>query len=209
MENDSGVSRENSENHESREKPEAGTGKSRRYFTRHGYLRDFIRNDRGEYLYDGDVYCYNTPEIPFQSAFLRLLLLSCGAFLAQIPGGCFQSAGMRDSFYVVLHYVCALVSAGSLIWALVRLTSGGETLRAYVYKATVQALPGRAVLVMCAAGAGMLGPALCMIVHGTAGRLAGLLLCLLLKAALLAGAWLLRRYVQTLPWEGPPEETAD
>lgn len=62
---------------------------------------------------------------------------------------------------------------------------------------------------MCAAGAGMLGTALCMIVHGTAGRLAGLLLCLLLKAALLAGAWLLRRYVQTLPWEGPPEETAD
>ena len=29
-----------------------------------------------------------------------------------------------------------------------------------------------------AAGAGMLGTALCMIVHGTAGRLAGLLLCL-------------------------------
>ena len=84
MENDSGVGRENSENHESREKPEAGAGKRRRHFTRHGYLRDFIRNDRGEYLYDGDVYCYNTPEIPFQSAFLRLLLLSCGAFLAQI-----------------------------------------------------------------------------------------------------------------------------
>ena len=101
------------------------------------------------------------------------------------------------------------INNGSVVWALVRLTSGGETLRAYVYKATVQALPGRAVLVMCAAGAGMLGTALCMIVHGTAGRLAGLLLCLLLKAALLAGAWLLRRYVQTLPWEGPPEETAD
>ena len=84
-----------------------------------------------------------------------------------------------------------------------------ETLRAYVYKATVQALPGRAVLVMCAAGAGMLGTVLCMIVHGTAGRLAGLLLCLLLKAALLAVAWLLRRYVQTLTWEGPPKETAD
>ena len=28
-------------------------------------------------------------------------------------------------------------------------------------------------------------------------------------AALLAGAWLLRRYVQPLPWEGPPKETAD
>ena len=62
---------------------------------------------------------------------------------------------------------------------------------------------------MCAAGAGILGTVLCMIVHGTAGRLAGLLLCLLLKAALLAVAWLLRRYVQTLPWEGPPKETAD
>lgn len=64
---------------------------------------------------------------------------------------------------------------GSVVWALVRLTSGGETLRAYVYKATVQALPGRAVLVMCAARGRNTGNG---VVHdrprdgGTAGRAA-------------------------------------
>ena len=98
---------------------------------------------------------------------------------------------------------------GSVVWALVRLTSGGETLRAYVYKATVQALPGRAVLVMCAAGAGILGTVLCMDRPRDGGTAGGAAAVPSAEAALLAGAWLLRRYVQTLPWEGPPEETAD
>ena len=131
------------------------------------------------------------------------------ALVVLVLAGGFSGETMAHCVFQILPYLVEVGAVGSVVWALVRLTSGGETLRAYVYKATVQALPGRAVLVMCAAGAGILGTVLCMIVHGTAGRLAGLLLCLLLKAALLAGAWLLRRYVQTLPWEGPPKETAD
>ena len=139
---------------------------------------------------------------------LRLWALGLVLVVLVLAGG-FSGEAMSHCVFQILPYLVEVGAVGSVVWALVRLTSGGETLRAYVYKATVQALPGRAVLVMCAAGAGILGTVLCMIVHGTAGRLAGLLLCLLLKAALLAVAWLLRRYVQTLPWEGPPEETAD
>ena len=139
-----------------------------------------------------------------RSSFFVFYILRFLVLVVLVLAGGFSGEAMSHCVFQILPYLVEVGAVGSVVWALVRLTSGGETLRAYVYKATVQALPGRAVLVMCAAGAGMLGTALCMIVHGTAGRLAGLLL-----AALLAGAWLLRRYVQTLPWEGPPEETAD
>ena len=91
-----------------------------------------------------------------------------------VLAGGFSGETMAHCVFQILPYLLEVGAVGGVVWALVRLTSGGETLRAYVYKATVQALPGRAVLVMCAAGAGMLGTALCMIVHGTAGRLAGL-----------------------------------
>ena len=204
MENDSGVSRENSENHESQEKPEAGAGKRRRQFTRHGYLRDFIRNDRGEYLYDGDVYCYNTPEIPFQSAFLRLLLLSCGAFLAQIPGGCFQSAGMRDSFYVVLPYVCALVSAGSMIWALVRLKWAGDPVRDYLYRVSAKAFPLRAWLAVGFSFLAFLGQWIYLALHGAEGLLPETLAFQLLECVSAAAAFLAWRYFQKLSWKKRP-----
>ena len=170
--------------------------KKKKQAGRRAYLNDFHRDLTGAYIYDGSHFHFAGDG--WKQVLLRLWALGLVLVVLVLAGG-FSGETMSVEVGAV----------GSVVWALVRLTSGGETLRAYVYKATVQALPGRAVLVMCAAGAGILGTALCMIVHGTAGRLAGLLLCLLLKAALLAGAWLLRRYVQTLPWEGPPKETAN
>lgn len=192
-----------------RRRPSEGAGmadKKKKQAGRRAYLNDFHRDLTGAYIYDGSHFHFAGDG--WKQALLRLWALGIVLVVLVLAGG-FSGETMSHCVFQILPYLVEVGAVGSVVWALVRLTSGGETLRAYVYKATVQALPGRAVLVMCAAGAGMLGTALCMIVHGTAGRLAGLLLCLLLKAALLAGAWLLRRYVQTLPWEGPPEETAD
>ena len=192
-----------------RRRPSEGAGmadKKKKQAGRRAYLNDFHRDLTGAYIYDGSHFHFAGDG--WKQVLLRLWALGLVLVVLVLAGG-FSGEAMAHCVFQILPYLVEVGAVGSVVWALVRLTSGGETLRAYVYKATVQALPGRAVLVMCAAGAGILGTVLCMIVHGTAGRLAGLLLCLLLKAALLAVAWLLRRYVQTLPWEGPPKETAD
>ena len=159
--------------------------KKKKQAGRRAYLNDFHRDLTGAYIYDGSHFHFAGDG--WKQALLRLWTLGIVLVVLVLAGG-FSGETMAHCVFQILPYLLEVGAVGSVVWALVRLTSGGE---------------------MCAAGAGMLGTALCMIVHGTAGRLAGLLLCLLLKAALLAGAWLLRRYVQTLPWEGPPEETAD
>ena len=168
--------------------------KKKKQAGRRAYLNDFHRDLTGAYIYDGSHFHFAGDG--WKQVLLRLWALGLVLVVLVLAGG-FSGETMSHCVFQILPYLVEVGAVGSVVWALVRLTSGG------------QALPGRAVLVMCAAGAGILGTVLCMIVHGTAGRLAGLLLCLLLKAALLAGAWLLRRYVQTLPWEGPPKETAD
>ncbi len=65
-----------------------------------------------------------------------------------VLAGGFSGETMAHCVFQILPYLMEVGAVGSVVWALARLTSGGETLRAYVYKATVQALPGRAVLVM-------------------------------------------------------------
>ena len=152
--------------------------KKKKQAGRRAYLNDFHRDLTGAYIYDGSHFHFAGDG--WKQALLRLWALGIVLVVLVLAGG-FSGETMAHCVFQILPYLMEVGAVGSVVWALVRLTSGGEKLRAYVYKATVQALPGRA----------------------------GLLLCLLLKAALLAGAWLLRRYVQTLPWEGPPEETAD
>ena len=143
--------------------------KKKKQAGRRAYLNDFHRDLTGAYIYDGSHFHFAGDG--WKQALLRLWALGIVLVVLVLAGG-FSGETMAHCVFQILPYLMEVGAVGSVVWALVRLTSGGETLRAYVYKATVQALPGRAVLVMCAAGAGMLGTALCMIVHGTAGRAA-------------------------------------
>ena len=136
--------------------------KKKKQAGRRAYLNDFHRDLTGAYIYDGSHFHFAGDG--WKQALLRLWALGIVLVVLVLAGG-FSGETMAHCVFQILPYLMEVGAVGSVVWALVRLTSGGETLRAYVYKATVQALPGRAVLVMCAAGAGMLGTALCMIVH--------------------------------------------
>ncbi len=56
--------------------------------------------------------------------------------------GGFSGETMAHCVFQILPYLLEVGAVGSVVWALVRLTSGGETLRAYVYKATVPGAAG-------------------------------------------------------------------
>ena len=141
--------------------------KKKKQAGRRAYLNDFHRDLTGAYIYDGSHFHFAGDG--WKQALLRLWALGIVLVVLVLAGG-FSGETMAHCVFQILPYLVEVGAVGSVVWALVRLTSGGETLRAYVYKATVQALPGRAVLVMCAAGDGA--------VHdrprngGTAGRAA-------------------------------------
>ena len=144
--------------------------KKKKQAGRRAYLNDFHRDLTGAYIYDGSHFHFAGDG--WKQVLLRLWALGLVLVVLVLAGG-FSGETMSHCVFQILPYLVEVGAVGSVVWALVRLTSGGETLRAYVYKATVQALPGRAVLVMCAAGAGMLGTVLCMIVRPRDGGTAG------------------------------------
>lgn len=110
---------------------------------RRAYLNDFHPTAGGDYVYTG-------PMLPWPPAgqgtrnqvLLRLWALALVGALATVAGGCLPGVEMDGRPYVLLPYMAGLVLAGCSLWSLARLTGGGEELRAYVYQATVERLPG-------------------------------------------------------------------
>jgi hypothetical protein len=77
---------------------------------------------------------------------------------------------MANCPYVILPYVVGFVSAVSLCWGLGRLTAGGDPLRAYVYEASVKAIPQRAMLTAVFAGLAVLGEGVYLLLHGSSNE---------------------------------------
>jgi hypothetical protein len=137
---------------------------------RRAYLNDFRKNAAGEYLYTGDHYQF-VPEGKTRRRFLAEQWLFCGGLLiASVLSGCIPATGMANCPYVILPYVVGFVSAVSLCWGLGRLTAGGDPLRAYVYEASVQAIPQRAMLTAVFAGLAALGEGVYLLLHGSANK---------------------------------------
>lgn len=102
------------------------------------YLNDFHRDLTGAYIYDGSHFHFAGDG--WKQAILRLWALGIVLVVLVLAGG-FSGETMAHCVFQILPYLMEVGAVGSVVWALVRLTSGGETLRAYVYKATVQSLP--------------------------------------------------------------------
>lgn len=146
------------------------------------YLDDFRKDLNGNYQYTGSYRRYNGKIA--RSKMLALLWLLCGGALAAlIAAGCVPAPGAMDRFYVLLPYMAALVAAVSVVWALARLTAGGDPLRSYLYEQTVKALPTRCVLVVAFAGISAVGECVDLYLHGAQGAQIPSLLYLLLLIA--------------------------
>ena len=94
-----------------------------------------------------------------------------------------------------------------MIWAVLRLRKAEEPIREYIYKKSVQALPHRAMLCMIFAGLGFVTMVLYLVMNGSGGRVASVIVALLALGA--GGTWLLWRYMLTLKWEKLPARDLD
>ena len=96
-----------------------------------------------------------------------------------------------------------------MIWAVARLRKAEDPIREYVYKKSVQPLPHRAMLCMIFAGLGFVTMVLYLVMNGSGGRVASVIVYLALKALVAGGAWLLWRYMLILKWEKLPARDLD
>lgn len=167
---------------------------------RREYLEDFHRDLNGEYIYEGEYYRYADEGLPYRRAMPRLGLLCAAMLLAQGAAGCVPSVGMSGKFYVILPYALSLVSSVSVCWAMARLWNGGERLRAYVYEATVKALPRRALLTLVFSAICIAGEIFCLLRSGAEHDLTGSMAFLALNAAALLCALLARRLLRGCRW---------
>lgn len=109
---------------------------------RRAYLDDFHPTARGDYVYTGKMIPWPAPgRGTRKQVLLRLWCWALLGTLAAVLGGCLDGVGMGGRPYVLLPYMAGLILAGCSLWSLIRLTGGGEELRAYVYQATVERLP--------------------------------------------------------------------
>lgn len=135
------------------------------------YLDDFARDLNGNYEYRG-AYCHYTGSVPRRKRLARLWGLCAAASALAVGAGFVPGATARAAVYVSLPYMAALLAVVYSLWALVRMTAGGEPLRAYIHEQTVQKLPGRCLLAAVLCGVAAAGQLVSLVLAGfSAARL--------------------------------------
>lgn len=154
---------------------------------RRAYLDDFRQDGDGTYVYTGAVHRYAGP-IPRRRALALLWLLAADMALAEIVAGCIPAAGMQNTVYVLLPYVCTILTLGWQIYTLCRFTAGGDPLRDYVYQGTAARFRLQGLLAAGLAAVTLAGETVYLILHGAEGMVGGTVLFAALQGAALAGA---------------------
>ena len=167
------------------------------------YLDDFEKDLNGNYQYRGAHYHYKGTKSRGR-ALAGLWVLCGGGAALVVAAGLVPGATAYAPFWLLLPYMAEVGLTGSIVWAMTRWQAREYPMRAYVYKATVKALPGRCMAEAVLAGAGAAAEVVYLLLSGAGGHGLMAALYLLLKAVSVAAALFARRLVLQSRWE--PEE---
>lgn len=172
---------------------------------RRTYLENFHKDSEGKYVYQGEMYIYRgNARADGQSGLgceLRKLWAWCLVLMGSlVAAGCISAPGMDNCFYVLLPYAVGLVAGVSVCWALCRLTSGKNPLKAYVYEASVKALPFRTVLAALCAGVCMIGEVVFVLRQGMGEKTVSFCVFFMLNVLIVLSALMLRKRVRSMQW---------
>lgn len=174
---------------------------------KNSYLNDFHVNLAGEYIYDGEVYACAGGDAEVKALRIRLWAYAAVIAAASVISGCISAPGMQNCFYVILPYIGELCAALSVVWALARMGTDWNSIRAYVYERTVPALPRRALLASGLAAAGFIAETVFLILSGSGGQGGFAALFLLLRAAVFGSGMLIRRHFHGVNWDKVSKKT--
>lgn len=108
---------------------------------KHAYLDDFEKDLNGNYQYRGAHYYYKGTQ-PRGKALAGLWVLCGGGTACLMAAGFVHGATAYAPFWLLLPYMAGLLAGVYVLYLLVRLTAGGDPLRAYIHEQTAQKLPG-------------------------------------------------------------------
>lgn len=166
---------------------------------RWAYLEDFQKSLAGEYVYTGDYYAYQEQGKSRRQALAELWLLCIPLAAAALGAGCIPDL-WENRPYLILPYAAGLVAAASLLWGLWGLSTGGDPLRAYVYRKTVCRLPVRATVTAVCAGLTLVGTLCAAVLTKIEGEQASFLLLFGLESVVFLAAIGTNWKVKKLIW---------
>ena len=108
---------------------------------KHAYLDDFEKDLNGNYQYRGAHYYYKGTQ-PRGKALAGLWVLCGSGAACLLAAGFVHGATAHAPFWLLLPYMAGLLAGVYVLYLLVRLTAGGDPLRAYIHEQTAQKLPG-------------------------------------------------------------------
>ena len=108
---------------------------------KHAYLDDFEKDLNGNYQYRGAHYYYKGTQ-PRGKALAGLWVLCGGGTSCLLAAGFVHGATAHAPFWLLLPYMAGLLAGVYVLYLLVRLTAGGDPLRAYIHEQTAHKLPG-------------------------------------------------------------------
>lgn len=168
---------------------------------RRSHLDDFHRNAAGDYVYEGAHYVCAAGDAARGRLLRRLWALGTLMAAATVAVGCVDAPGLDGCVWLLLPYVAEVAAVGSVVWALCRLSAGGARLRAYVYRASIKALPGRTIAAAVTAALGLCAEILYWILVGAGEKLPAAVVVCANQAITFVAALVLRRLVRRSAWE--------
>ena len=162
----------------------AGQGKR----GRKSYLRDFEKAADGSYVYKGET--WRADSTLRRQLLIKLWALQAVMLLAVLLPGFVTTAGLLNSFYVILPYVFWVISAFYLAYMLGNMTFGGNPLRDYVYKRSVVSYKPCAMAAFAGAFLTALGMSV-FLVRGGSGE--GVAVCFACCAAQMIASVLIKK----------------
>lgn len=147
------------------------------------YLRDFVKNPDGSYVYTGKT--WHADPVLRRRMLIKLWSLQAVMLLSVILPGFVTTAGLQNTFYVIIPYIFWLMSDFVLAYTLGNMTFGGNPLRDYVYERSVPCFRFRAALPLAGAALTALGLLVFLLRDGS-GR--GAAVCFICCAAQIAAS---------------------
>lgn len=167
---------------------------------RKAYLNDFKKMEEGKYEYTGALYSWQEDEDKKREKTLVLWALSILLSVSAIAACCVPAPGAVDCAYVLIPCAGVFLASISVCYGMYRFSTGGHPLRAYIYRASIRQIPGRAVCAGVCAGASVAGELVYVLRNSLEGKTVGFILLLFLEGAALLASLEIVRLIHKMNW---------
>lgn len=160
------------------------------------YLDHFEKCADGSYIFTGREYVWTGENAERKKIIALTVVLALALFGCSLAPGFSTASAMLHGSYTVLAFVLELAAAVSVLWAVSRIITSGESIRDYIYDRSVDALPRRCIFSVVATALSCIALAVFCIVSGSYES--GCTILFAAKAAELILAFFLRRETLSL-----------